>query len=1178
MATQVEAFATNTGLTEISLKDSSPPQKPTGESAAGEVKSKPHPAEEYRKSLQEQLTQRAEQKLVKDFSSLSLSSNWITGAYVDKLSTQYPLEIELQEHDVVHLTFIDRVKTQWTSLKALFEELGLKCAYRGSFSIHLNSELLEAIPDHLFDYLVFSLSRKVSEIVYQQIDGLVPKVEERLKILIAQCPQLTSLDFTESESLPGKVFVEFVKLAPNLKKLNCEKCKELTDDTVKEILKTNPRMTGLSFIGCKRLSDAAFGAALAGCDSLERLYLADLAIGDGTVQAVKTLKALTHLSLRETQITDKAVKHLSEAAYRLQWLDVSSTALTGDGLEALFTRHFYVLIEAKKCRFDSDVLDGLLPKFPFVRTKDDKTTPILPTTALLIYYLKALFERVEFTFPKPKEMQIQLFTTNKVVTTPILTKEMRDYLSQYTLSLVCDTFNHQLARELAPLVTTVTATFASDVVLPLSLPRLSSLTLKGAHVKDGLFALLEASSLRSLTLDGCLELGTQGFQNISTCYHELHQLRVKRCPHLTYREIADLDLQLPSLDSFTFSTPKTEHEGALTSEQKISILKTLLATRKVYYQKNIETFSSQIEITAEKFGTIKGIALNYGLPSLDQRLKTWLGVVFSNTVSLTQNDAGFLLQVKMNQEFMLVDSLSKMIKGLASVKPVTLELCLDKEVNESHVKTLIGNLPSNIVHVILSNTQANPAPIQTLIELVSGYQNLQELSLSHVTLTEQHVQQLAKALPNLEGLHLTACRAIEALCKQVMILPSLRLLSLKDLAQITQAEVESLAKAYPLLTHVSLARCRKVPDTLFTILTSAFRNLESLDLTGCKLGSYTLKEATLERLKMLLLSDTAITDKGLEELARNVCNLTRLELNNTKVTLKGLNKLLERASGLQYLQLKGCTEVDNACVLAIASKCPIVHHVDLGDCPKIEESSIVGLYRGCPRLESVNLAGCSKIDPKLVALLQRYPRNMNEPLVLDLAQGLSNVALEIAMLHYYQISSLTLANAADLTPQRLNMLLDCLKDAQGNAGYLEEVVIEKCQGEDKGLFPILKRKAVNLRSLSWEGETTFGGLNELRDYKSLRKLCLKHIPKEGPGKIVSDSAFPAFAKQHKELRHLEISGFDDLRRNPLEMTLRYLPKLKTLVISNCQLLPEAEVVQLKQSAQAVSITLLPQAH
>jgi len=1132
------------------------------------------PADEFRQGLEELIRQEQELKVANGIAYLAIREEMINQAWVDRvLKQQYPVELELKENETLRLSLTDTVSTQWPQLQMLFEEIGRKVCFRGAVSLHVTSQQLEIAPEGFFENFLLYLGRKVSEIVYCQIGTLSQKADQSLKLLISQCFSLASLDFTDCDSLTADELVAFVKLAKNLKKLNCSGCKSLTNEKVKVMLQCQPKLSSLSFAGCHKLTDEAFNESFGRCDTFERVNLAECQLGDATVEALKSHKFLTHLSLRKCPITDRSVQALANATSRLQVLDLSNTKISLQHLAAMLNRHFYAAVDFRKCGLlPMTELDGLIKSHPFVRKYESNSEAISPIIAHFVYYLRALFEKVDITFAAAREMRVMLQATNRVPPGPALTKEIRDYVSQFSIHLECQTLDHPLVRELAPHVSSASVGQATERFGLIKFLRLSKLSLKGARISDDFFHWVDCPSLLMLTIEGGQGLSTQGFQNLTSQYPKLQELNATKFSTLSYREIADIGLSLNELRHFTFSTPKSENElQALTSAQKIALLHVLSQTRKIQYGTIVERLSREIEITADNFGYLYTAADNTGLQTLIQRLHDWLKTAFSGMLTLECNEDGNLLQIKIVPE-LLYDTLRRVIQSLARDKSLTLDLQLDKTSAEQHaLQTLIQDLPrENIVHIIFSNEKSNPATAVTLFSLVRFYPQLQEFSVSNIALREQDVRTLADTLSNLEGIHLTACTGIVDLCKSTMQFPNLRRLSLKDFPVLTDREIELLAKAFPLLRQFRLVRCNKFPNMIFKSLATAYKDsLELLDLSGCRLpdDSFELKDTFFSSLNSLLLSDTGCTDRCLEAICQRVGMLTRLELNNTKVSLVGLKKALGKGASLQLLQLQGCSEVDNATLSEIAQKCNMLRKVDLQRCEKVDESGVVTLYRSCKPIERVELARCRKITPALVEFFQQNRRNTNV-LTLDLSSGLSDLGIEIALRHYFHISSLTLAKANKLTPQLMEKILSFLE-----VKHLRELVIENCQSDDQAIFAVLVENAPHLRKLSWNGTVTFKGTNELKKYTSLNHLVLKHLPKDGPGAIVTDVALPAFAKEHKSLHHLELDGFGDLEKNALEVTIRLLPKLKTLSISNCQKITGSEIAQLKEGAQHVTITL-----
>jgi hypothetical protein len=100
--------------------------------------------------------------------------------------------------------------------------------------------------------------------------------------------------------------------------------------------------------------------------------------------------------------------------------------------------------------------------------------------------------------------------------------------------------------------------------------------------------------------------------------------------------------------------------------------------------------------------------------------------------------------------------------------------------------------------------------------------------------------------------------------------------------------------------------------------------------------------------------------------------------------------------------MKGCCNLTDIAVMALAEACAELQTVTLTDCPSVTDASVIKLAKGCPRLQTVWLNRCVKImDASLIELGKGCPHlqtlslngcfNIKDAGVIDLAKGCSQL-------------------------------------------------------------------------------------------------------------------------------------------------------------------------------------------
>ena len=96
-----------------------------------------------------------------------------------------------------------------------------------------------------------------------------------------------------------------------------------------------------------------------------------------------------------------------------------------------------------------------------------------------------------------------------------------------------------------------------------------------------------------------------------------------------------------------------------------------------------------------------------------------------------------------------------------------------------------------------------------------------------------------------------------------------------------------------------------------------------------------------------------------------------------RISRAGLRMYTEGCPGLFSVDLSGCNQITDACVIALSQGCPKLSALNLSVCNLITDACVIALSQGCPQLSSLNLGGCDQItDACVIALSQGYPQLM----------------------------------------------------------------------------------------------------------------------------------------------------------------------------------------------------------
>lgn len=213
----------------------------------------------------------------------------------------------------------------------------------------------------------------------------------------------------------------------------------------------------------------------------------------------------------------------------------------------------------------------------------------------------------------------------------------------------------------------------------------------------------------------------------------------------------------------------------------------------------------------------------------------------------------------------------------------------------------------NLTFLALTGKDSSKVP--AAITAIRDLGRLQGLTIEAVATLEDY--QL-EGLASLEGLKYLKVgelyepnRLDDGWLRALRGLPNLQRLTIVN-SQLTAWGVGEIARLSR-LDELDLTQSKKLRDADFQALTS-LRNLRVLNLSKTAAGDYTTDAISgMRRLERLTLSDTAVTDSAVANLAY-LENLAYLDLSNTEVgdrsvrTLTGMRRL-------KNLVLRGCSQI-----------------------------------------------------------------------------------------------------------------------------------------------------------------------------------------------------------------------------------------------------------------------------
>eukprot|EP00455_Lapot_gusevi_P009096 TRINITY_DN1404_c0_g1_i2.p1 TRINITY_DN1404_c0_g1~~TRINITY_DN1404_c0_g1_i2.p1 ORF type:complete len:492 (+),score=46.17 TRINITY_DN1404_c0_g1_i2:82-1557(+) len=201
-----------------------------------------------------------------------------------------------------------------------------------------------------------------------------------------------------------------------------------------------------------------------------------------------------------------------------------------------------------------------------------------------------------------------------------------------------------------------------------------------------------------------------------------------------------------------------------------------------------------------------------------------------------------------------------------------------------------------------------------------------------LSLTDQHMAQLAPKLRHIEKLSLSFCRALTDLALQALSTSCCRLktLTLRGCEKITDDGLSALISVCPSIEELCLDQSRNLTDVSCTVISQHLPKLQSISLTWCK-----------------------------------------------RITSQGIVQLCSGCPLLEDLNLDLCGLLDDAALCAMADHLPSLTSLSLRHLSHISDTGVSRLSQGCPKLRSLNLQRCTRISDQSVEILARNCRELS---------------------------------------------------------------------------------------------------------------------------------------------------------------------------------------------------------
>eukprot|EP00899_Mesostigma_viride_P023127 jgi/Mesvir1/399/Mv11290-RA.1 len=164
------------------------------------------------------------------------------------------------------------------------------------------------------------------------------------------------------------------------------------------------------------------------------------------------------------------------------------------------------------------------------------------------------------------------------------------------------------------------------------------------------------------------------------------------------------------------------------------------------------------------------------------------------------------------------------------------------------------------------------------------------------------------------------------------------------------------------LRSLNLAGCADMDDALLAALAASCRELDSVDVSYCRVTDAGITELAqlCPGLKELSAGGMRrVTDASIEQVAANCQGLRRLDVGGTCVTDASVSAIARHCADLRHLGLGGAKKVTDDSIRAVAERCPSLQYLGVsGGLGVVSDASIIEIARRCRSLTGLDVHDC----------------------------------------------------------------------------------------------------------------------------------------------------------------------------------------------------------------------------
>ena len=321
----------------------------------------------------------------------------------------------------------------------------------------------------------------------------------------------------------------------------------------------------------------------------------------------------------------------------------------------------------------------------------------------------------------------------------------------------------------------------------------------------------------------------------------------------------------------------------------------------------------------------------------------------------------------------------------------------------THTTSIRLDVSYGRMHMSMAAAAVHMCPHLRALELCGPCASIDLASMFRCAQLDRGASEPSNRKLELTRVDVTKCLCVTGLESFVRTCPLLTHVNLSECANVTDADVRIIATCCSSrLEHLDLKICRRVTDASVVFVATRCPNLTYLDVSGCpRVSDVGIRAIALYCTKLVHVDVRMcfddLSDQSLVAFSRNCPALTHFAAQNScSLEGEGVLALASRCTRLSHLQLfhcggsvaglsafngttsltsldlRGCSGVDDACIVGIVEKCTAsLTSLSVQMCDDVTDATALALSRHCPELVHLDVGRCGVSDVGIDAVVRR---------------------------------------------------------------------------------------------------------------------------------------------------------------------------------------------------------------